>query len=352
MDNIEKLIQMATIEHMYALLQKMKNDNVINQPKEYNFSDEKYSSQNNSLIGSLQNEISHLKQRISDINAVIMNHDDKLLISKEEYWKLAMKVTDLEREINEIKSNTNNNSKFLCQQIREQQKLTSYPGFSNGSSKDEAHIKLKIEEKESNDTDEESNDSGDTEEALNEQLSEEEYEDETDEEDVNPLMITCSTISLNNSIVKKEETIRGPVESVEAEVEAESEEEEEKEQSEEDEEKEQSEEEVGTEDESENLGKVETKIANNIQKEEEEEQDKELSVGEELGKHIEAVTESINDKHNEEVEEEEEEVFEIEIDDVTYFATGEENGILYEMTSDGDIGKKVGIIKDGEPIFN
>ena len=54
----------------------------------------------------------------------------------------------------------------------------------------------------------------------------------------------------------------------------------------------------------------------------------------------------------EEVEEEEEEVFEIEIDDVTYFATGEENGILYEMTTDGDVGKKVGIIKDGEPIFN
>jgi hypothetical protein len=48
----------------------------------------------------------------------------------------------------------------------------------------------------------------------------------------------------------------------------------------------------------------------------------------------------------------EEEVFEIEIDDITYFATDEENGILYEMTKDGDIGKKVGIIKDGEPIFN
>jgi tetrahydromethanopterin S-methyltransferase subunit B len=46
------------------------------------------------------------------------------------------------------------------------------------------------------------------------------------------------------------------------------------------------------------------------------------------------------------------EVFEIEIDDVTYFATDEDNGVLYEMTSDGDVGKKVGIIKNGEPIFN
>ena len=53
----------------------------------------------------------------------------------------------------------------------------------------------------------------------------------------------------------------------------------------------------------------------------------------------------------EEEEEEEEEVFEIEIDDVTYYATSEENGVLYEVTKDGDVGKKVGIIKDGEPIF-
>lgn len=57
-------------------------------------------------------------------------------------------------------------------------------------------------------------------------------------------------------------------------------------------------------------------------------------------------------KEEEEDEEEEEEVFEIEIDDVTYFATGEENGVLYEMTTDGEVGKKVGIIKDGDVIFN
>ena len=52
------------------------------------------------------------------------------------------------------------------------------------------------------------------------------------------------------------------------------------------------------------------------------------------------------------MEEEEEEVFEIEIDDVTYYATSEENGILYEVDKDGEVGKKVGIIKDGEPIFS
>ena len=52
------------------------------------------------------------------------------------------------------------------------------------------------------------------------------------------------------------------------------------------------------------------------------------------------------------LEEDEEEVFEIEIDDITYFATDEENGILYEVDKDGDVGKKVGIIKNGEPIFS
>ena len=53
-----------------------------------------------------------------------------------------------------------------------------------------------------------------------------------------------------------------------------------------------------------------------------------------------------------EEEDDEEEVFEIEIDDITYYATGEENGILYAVDDDGEVGKQVGIIKDGEPIFS
>ena len=59
------------------------------------------------------------------------------------------------------------------------------------------------------------------------------------------------------------------------------------------------------------------------------------------------------DTENEEEveEEEEEEVFEIEIDDVTYFATNEENGPIYEVGQDGDPGKQVGYLKDGEPFF-
>ena len=63
----------------------------------------------------------------------------------------------------------------------------------------------------------------------------------------------------------------------------------------------------------------------------------------------------VSDKEQEEeqqVTNEDEEVFEIEIDDVTYYATHEENGILYAVEKDGDVGPQVGIIKDGEPIFS
>jgi len=48
----------------------------------------------------------------------------------------------------------------------------------------------------------------------------------------------------------------------------------------------------------------------------------------------------------------EEELFEIEIDDVTYFATSEDNGLLYSVDVEGEIGDLVGMIKDGEPIFH
>jgi thiol-disulfide isomerase/thioredoxin len=50
-------------------------------------------------------------------------------------------------------------------------------------------------------------------------------------------------------------------------------------------------------------------------------------------------------------EEEEEEFIEIDIDDVTYCTNNEENGFIYELTEDGDVGDKIGYLKDGEPFF-
>ena len=54
---------------------------------------------------------------------------------------------------------------------------------------------------------------------------------------------------------------------------------------------------------------------------------------------------------NREINNDNEEFFEIEIDDMRYVASDEKNGILYELTSDGEVGKQIGIIKDGQPIF-
>ena len=46
-----------------------------------------------------------------------------------------------------------------------------------------------------------------------------------------------------------------------------------------------------------------------------------------------------------------EEYIEIDIDDITYCTNNEENGFIYELTEDGDVGDKVGYLKDGEPFF-
>jgi hypothetical protein len=62
--------------------------------------------------------------------------------------------------------------------------------------------------------------------------------------------------------------------------------------------------------------------------------------------------EKVEQKDTENKEEaEEEELFEIEIDDITYCTNDEENGFIYEVDKDGDVGKKVGFLKEGEPTF-
>ena len=61
--------------------------------------------------------------------------------------------------------------------------------------------------------------------------------------------------------------------------------------------------------------------------------------------------EKVEEEVKVEKEEEEEELFEIEIDEITYCTSDEENGIIYEIDKEGDVGKKVGYLKDGEPFF-
>ena len=81
----------------------------------------------------------------------------------------------------------------------------------------------------------------------------------------------------------------------------------------------------------------------------EEEEESEASVEDET-KEEEEEEASVEDETKEE-EEEEEEFIEIEIVDITYCTNDEENGFIYELDKDGDIGKKVGYIKEGEPFF-
>ena len=55
---------------------------------------------------------------------------------------------------------------------------------------------------------------------------------------------------------------------------------------------------------------------------------------------------------NENENEEEDDFFEIEIDDITYCTNNEESGIIYAVDKDGDIGERVGYLKNGEPFFD
>jgi hypothetical protein len=300
LNNLEKLIQMATIEHMYSMVQKMKNEFTINDVEQ------KKTDTNNNNNGEPLDEIKCLKTEMKTLSEIV-----NLLLAKMEY---------LERELSEIKINTNNNSKYLCQQIRGEQVLSSYPGFSSEKTAEEEHIKLKIEEKTSQ------------EEKINNKEHEEEQEEDEEEE-----------------------------QEVEDEEDEEEEDEEEEQEEEEQEEEEQEEEKQVNQNELEIAKKIEPETKEELE-ESEEEVETEEEVRTEEGEEQEEVEEPLEEEEEEpleeeeeeplEEEEEEEEVFEIEIDDITYFATHEENGILYEITKDGDVGKKVGIIKDGEPIFN
>jgi len=303
LDNLEKLIQITTIEHMYVMLEKMRSDfpnkNVnANVNENLNISQQKQET--------YENEMADIKDTLKKMEKMINLLSNQVLIDGEIICKLQVKTIQLENEMNELKNNSlkleesinNNNNNINI--LKGQQLLTNYSGFSSKKiSNEEEHIKLTIVEK----------------------LNEDKKRLEEDE------------LEIDSNNIKKQEKIEEQLveeEDVEEEVEEDVE----------DVEEDVEEEEVGTEDDIESLGKEE------LEKEEEEEEEKEEEEEEEKDEEEEEL------EKEEEEEDEEEEVFEIEIDDVTYYATSEENGILYEMTKEGDVGKKVGIIKDGEPIFS
>ena len=88
-----------------------------------------------------------------------------------------------------------------------------------------------------------------------------------------------------------------------------------------------------------------------LEEEVEEEEVEEEEVEEEEVEEEEVEEEEVEEEEVEEEVGEEEEVFEIEIDDVTYYTENEENGNIYAVDADGNPGNKIGYLKDGEPFF-
>jgi len=87
-----------------------------------------------------------------------------------------------------------------------------------------------------------------------------------------------------------------------------------------------------------------------------EEEEEEVEEEEEEVEEVEEVEELENDIKSIETEakeeDEDEELIEIEIDDITYCTNDENNGIIYELDKDGNVGKKIGYLKDGEAYFD
>ena len=69
-------------------------------------------------------------------------------------------------------------------------------------------------------------------------------------------------------------------------------------------------------------------------------------------KSVETETKEVVLDEDDEDDEEEEELIEIEIDDVTYCTNDENNGLIYELDEEGNVGEKIGYLKDGEAYFD
>jgi len=163
--------------------------------------------------------------------------------------------------------------------------------------------------------------------------------------------VEVEKVALSEPVEEVEEEVEVEEEEVEVEEEVETEEEEEEE---EEEEVEEVEEEVETEEVEEEEEEVEEEVEEEEEEVEEEveEEEEEVEEEEEEVEEVEEVEEE-EEEVEEEVETEEEEEVEEEVELFTYrkkkyWATDSENGVLYEITADEDIGDEVGKIVNGK----
>ena len=84
-----------------------------------------------------------------------------------------------------------------------------------------------------------------------------------------------------------------------------------------------------------------------VEEEEEEEEDVEEEEVEE-----EEVEEEDVEEEDVEEEEDDDEVFEVEVEGNKYFASGTENGLIFEYVDEDTMGKQIGIFKNSQAIFN
>jgi hypothetical protein len=298
MDNIEKLIQMATIEQMYNMLNKMKEN--VTQPVNNNESEGLGLELNKELI-QLKNTMYGLTAELATCTDIIKQQSFNIHLLIEKVTKLELTLLkDRPKCIVDLELEAPFTYKSKTLGVRYER--LEEPSISH-TINDKKEIVVKVEEQH-----------------IKLNVEEQEQEEE---------------LELEEELVSVEEQKEELEQEQEQEQDEEQEDEQEEEQDEEKQEEEQDEEEL---------------VSDEKQEEEQDEEelvsDEEELVSVEQDKKDEEAVEELEE------EEEDEEVFEIEIDDVSYFATDEENGVLYEITPDKDIGKKVGIIKNGEPIFN
>ena len=190
------------------------------------------------------------------------------------------------------------------------------------------HIEENSEQTDEESGDEEEEEDGEEEEEDGEEEEEDGEEEEDDEEQE------------EEEDVDEEQEEEADVDEEEADEEDGEEEQEDEEDG--DEEEDDEEEDVDEEDEKEQEAVVDEDQDNKEQEDNEEEADE-----------VETENSDSDEKNQEELDEnDEEELIEIEIDDVTYCTNDEDNGFIYELDKDGNVGEIIGYLKDGEPFFN
>ena len=271
-------------------------------------------------------------EEVNAIEKKIANLEKKYDLILPIFEKILKKIDDLNADVKYIKKSSTSEVKVIK--------------YNNKTVETKENIKLEMQEEESADeqlSDEKEEEAEEKEEPVEEEdKDEDEDEEDEDQEDEKDEDDKKEVETESEDDKKEDET--------ESEDETEDEDDKEEDDKDENDEDEDNKEEDEKEDDKE---EVDDKDEDEDDKEEDEteaEDDKEEVETESEDDEEEVETEAENDKEKDE-KEEEEELFEIEIDGTTYCTNNEESGLIFELTEDGDVGEKVGYLKEGEPFF-